>query len=244
MEIAGIPTRDIAIPDAIRELRPNDVIEAVWENPLGGVTFRIGAPKPWAFVKWAPAGSGLDLSAEIVRLRWAEPFTRVPHVLGEGSNDAGSWLLTRAVPGQSAVSARWLQDPVTAVRAVGAGLRALHDALPVGECPFSWSVADRAGRLTRDARAALPHVPPIDRLVVCHGDACAPNTLIGDGGEWAAHVDLGLLGVADCWADLAVATWSTEWNYGPGFEGALLDAYGVAPDKARMSFYRTLWDLE
>lgn len=32
------------------------------------------------------------------------------------------------------------------------------------------------------------------------------------------------LGVADRWADLAVATWSTTWNYGPGWEEPVLDA--------------------
>ena len=55
--------------------------------------------------------------------------------------------------------------------------------------------------------------PPIDRLVVCHGDACAPNTLIDDDGRCCGHVDLDALGVADRWADLAVATMSLEWNY-------------------------------
>jgi aminoglycoside phosphotransferase len=74
----------------------------------------------------------------------------------------------------------------------------------------------------RFALDMLTHAPPIDKLVVCHGDACAPNTLLGDDGCWSGHVDLGALGVADRWADLAIATWSTEWNYGPGWEDHLL----------------------
>jgi kanamycin kinase len=79
--------------------------------------------------------------------------------------------------------------------------------------------------------------------VVCHGDACVPNTLLHDDGTFAAHVDLGSLGVADRWADLAVAAWSTKWNYGPGYDRALYDAYGIAPDPERISYYRLLWDL-
>jgi membrane-associated phospholipid phosphatase len=62
-------------------------------------------------------------------------------------------------------------------------------------------------------------------------------------GRWTGHVDLGSLGVADRWADLAIATWSTQWNYGPGFEAALLDAYGIHPDPERTAYYRLLWDL-
>jgi kanamycin kinase len=154
--------------------------------------------------------------------------------------------------------------PATAVAAIGTGLRALHDRLPVSHCPFTWSADDRVARARRLAeagdgdlanwhpehrvlgRAAYDHlddIPAIDRLVVCHGDACAPNTLLDDDGHWSAHVDLGTLGVADRWADIAIATWSTEWNYGPGYEQALLDAYGIAPDAERTAFYRLLWDL-
>jgi kanamycin kinase len=53
-------------------------------------------------------------------------------------------------------------------------------------------------------------------------------------------VDLGELGIADRWADLAIATWSTEWNYGPGWDGLLLDAYGAPPDTERTRYYRLL----
>ena len=93
------------------------------------------------------------------------------------------------------------------------------------------------------ALGVLAEPPAIDRLVVCHGDACSPNTLLAPDGHLAGHVDLGSLGVADRWADLAVATWATEWNYGVGWEGPLLEAYGVASDPARTSYYRLLWDL-
>jgi aminoglycoside phosphotransferase len=34
-----------------------------------------------------------------------------------------------------------------------------------------------------------------------------------------------------------------EWNYGPGWERLLLDAYGTRPDPERTRYYRLLWDL-
>jgi kanamycin kinase len=40
-----------------------------------------------------------------------------------------------------------------------------------------------------------------------------------------------------------VATWSTQWNYGPGWEDTLLAAYGVEADPGRTRYYRLLWDL-
>ena len=35
---------------------------------------------------------------------------------------------------------------------------------------------------------------------------------------------------------------STEWNYGPGWEDALIEAYGVEPDRERLAYYRELWN--
>jgi kanamycin kinase len=196
------------------------------------------------FAKWAPAGSGLDIGAEAARLRWAVDFTPVPRVVDHGLDAAGGgeWLVTEGLPGDSAVSPRWRADPETAVRALGAGLRALHDRLPVDDCPFSWSVERRRARARAegDPEVDLSAPPPIDRLVVCHGDACAPNTLLDDDGPWSAHVDMGALGVADRWADLAVGAWNMGMNYGPGWDDTYFDAYGIAPDPERIAFYRRL----
>jgi kanamycin kinase len=62
-------------------------------------------------------------------------------------------------------------------------------------------------------------------------------------GSGRANVDLGAAGVADRWADLAVATWSTEWNYGSGWDRPLLDAYSIEPDPELIAYHRLLWGL-
>jgi aminoglycoside phosphotransferase len=263
--IAHRPTGPKKTPAAVNRLIDGGCAEVVWENELGGLTFEVKKGIERLFIKWAPHQSGLDHAAEAARLEWAGAFARVPQVLGRGCDDEGSWMMTAPVPGRSAVSERWRRDPGMAVKAIGEGLRALHETLPVDSCPFSWSAPSRVDDARRRAglRALDPGVwhrdhshlsveqalqlvadpPPIDRLVVCHGDACAPNTLIDDEGRWSGHVDLGALGVADRWADLAIATWSTEWNFGPGWEDPLLDAYGADPDRERTHYYRLLWDL-
>lgn len=239
-------------------------MRAVWLNQLGGLTFEIGTGGERCFVKWAPAGAGLDLLGEAARMDWVRPFSRVPDVLAAGEDRDGSWLVTAPLRGESAVSDRWKGEPAVAAAAIGAGLRHLHDHAPVRSCPFSWSADDRIAsarqraadgvthrgdwhhshqHLTlQDALATIEEPPPVDELVVCHGDSCVPNTMI-DAGAWSGHVDLGALGVADRWADLAIATWSTEWNYGPGLEQVVLDAYGIDADPDRTAYYRLLWDL-
>jgi kanamycin kinase len=217
------PVGPVEVPDVVERIAAGRAVQAVWVNELGGVTFSVGDE----FVKVYPLSEAATLAAEVPRLRWARRYTAVPEVLGSGPG----WLHTARLAGRTAVDPRWVDSPLVAARAIGAGLRHLHDALPVDECPFgrpSWVPVD---------------APPADRLVVCHGDACAPNTLMADDGTFSGHVDLGDLGVADRWADLAIATMSLDWNYPSGdFSAELLDAYGVTVDTERVAYYRRAWD--
>ena len=264
--IAAPPEGPCPPPDIVGQLAAGRGAEGVWRNSLGGITFQLGSGPGREFLKWAPPG--VDLTAEIRRLEWAVRYAAVPRVLAQGSDAQGSWFVTAGLPGRSAVDARWKKEPATAVRAIGAGLRALHESLPVALCPFDRSIEARLAAATADAAAgriemadwhaetrarfgsveqalaaAVAEIPPIDRLVVCHGDTCAPNTLIGDDGTCSGHVDFGAMGVGDRWSDLAVASWSTTWNYGPGWEEALIEAYGLEPDWERIRYYRLLWQL-
>jgi kanamycin kinase len=223
-----MPSEPVVVPELVDRIAVGRPVAAVWQNELGGVTFAIDGGAE--FVKVYPADAAHLLAAEVPRLRWARSYTPVPQVLASGPG----WLHTARLAGRSAVDGRWADDPRTAARAIGDGLRRLHEALPVDDCPFggpSW-VPDDA--------------PAADRLVVCHGDACAPNTLMNNDGTFSGHVDLGDLGVADRWADLAIATVSLDWNFpteGPGgFQQVLLDAYGAAADVERIEYYRRAWD--
>lgn len=263
--VSSPPEPGAPVPRAVGVFAAGRPVRAVWSNELGGMTFEVGAGHDRCFVKWAPAGSRLDLAREVPRLTWAARFIRVPRVLAQDSDDTGTWLATAALPGRSAVDPRWLAQPRAAVTAIGEGLRAMHEALPAASCPFSWSAPGRVADAQRRAAEGkisvadgdwpyepmdLPRalelaadIPPLTRLVVCHGDSCSPNTLLTDDGRWSGHVDLGALGVADRWADLAIATWATQWNYGPGWEKLLLDAYGIAADEELIRYYRVLWTL-
>ncbi|WP_380156494.1 phosphotransferase [Kineococcus sp. R86509] len=243
-----VPVGPVPVPEPLREVvgrwgAPAGARElpAVWVNAAGGITFPLQGSA--VFCKWAPAQMGGHLAAEAQRARWAIRWLAVPEVLEHGSCADGEWLVTRGLPGRTAVDPDWRARPEVAVVSLGRGLRRLHEALPVAQCPFDWGVPHRLARAVGDV-SGLQHPPPVDRLVVCHGDACAPNTLLAeDSGEAVAHVDLGGLGVADRWADLAVATMSLGWNYGPGWDATFLAAYGVDPDPVRSDYYQALWDV-
>lgn len=263
--VAGPPRESLPVPPRVLSIAAGRLVHLTWRNDQGGLTYELGTGQDRCFCKWAPADGPVTLEAERLRLLWAGPWGKVPTVLGHGADAAGSWLVTSAVPGESAFSGRWKREPGTAVKAIGAGLRAFHDRLPVESCPFSATPEVLLAELRRQAAAGkvqratwhpshrsldlgqaftlLAAPPPVDALVVCHGDATPPNTILDEEGRCSGHVDLGGLGVADRWSDLAIATWSVQWNFGPGWEGALLDAYGVGADPERTRYYRLLWDL-
>ena len=234
---AQLLSDDAPLPSALMELAeslaPGARIVPLWRNELGGITVRLDPLRARSslVLKYSPPGCEIDLASERARLAWAGAFHPVPRVLDAGDGDgpgSGQWLLMTALPGESAVAHRWRMDSKTAVRAVGEGLRSMHDALPVAQCPF--------------VGPSLADGPMVDLLVVAHGDACAPNTLLDERGRFLAHVDLGALGVADRWSDLAVASMSLEWNFGAGWEGEFFAAYGITPDHDRIRAWRDRWN--
>lgn len=241
----SIPTDGVVVPARVRGLAAGDALVPVWRNGIGGLTFRATGPGGIRYLKWGPRNDETTVEGEAERLAWAGRFVTVPQVIAAGGDEVEEWLVTWALPGESAVAPRWIAGAATAVTAIGVGLRSLHDRLPVAECPFSWRIADRFERAARRGirlPEGLRNAPSEDDLVVCHGDACAPNTVLADDGSVSGHVDFGALGVADRWADLAVAAMSLEWNYGPGWTRTLLAAYGIDADVQRMTYYRELWN--
>lgn len=269
--LVGISPTPVEVPPVVHDLagrlRPVATVVPVWRNEYGGFTARLedGADAPGrttsraagrsSYLKWVPHGSACPSPlAEADRLVWAGSFAPLPRVLDAGRDRHGSWLLTEAVErggaiATSAIEPLWRSQAKRSAIAIGLGLRRLHDLLPVATCSFVRTAELRVAALTRSAAATLRGTPwgeppPVDRLVVCHGDATVPNTLLDRAGRFVAHVDVGDLGVADRWSDIAVTTRSVTRRYGPGLEPLVLAAYGVAPDPVRTSYYRALWDTE
>ena len=251
-DLAGPPPAETQAPEALRRaLTANRLgssrLAPVWRNGVGGLTFSVasgGAGSPVDFyAKWNPEASGESLADEAERLRWIAGRHPAPEAVALTADRGEEVLITRALAGESAVSARWRRDPNAALRALGVGLRRLH-GVPLDDCPFDWGVDHRmrADRIPAAARGAIGESPPIDRLVLCQGDPCAPNTLLAADGSFLAHVDLARLGAADRWADLAVMSMLLEWNFRDYDESVFWDAYGIAPDPPRIEYYRALWN--
>ena len=228
-------------------------------------TWRLERDGCTRFVKVALSDATVTLRAEAERMRWTRTYLRVPEVIDDGSENGLDWLVTAAMPGTPASEAKDDMAPETIVPIVARGLRAFHEALPVDECPFRFTVRQALAAARQrcangseswddlheehkhmtvaEAVALLEATAPTDEdLVACHGDYCYPNMFI-EGGAVTGYLDLGELGVADRWWDVAIGMWSTTWNIGPGYEELFAASYGVAVDAAKLAYYRLQYDL-
>jgi streptomycin 3"-kinase len=220
------------------------------------------------YAKYVSAAGIDQLRDERDRVAWLGG-TGIPgaEVVDFAESTDGAYLLTTAVPGVAAIDLP-RDTHEKALPRLAATLRALHELNPA-DCPFTrplTTVLSQAADVVRRGavnpeflnddwrrerpealldrlRAELPYAEqyaPGD-LVVCHGDPCLPNVFFDpDSLEVTGLIDLGRLGVADRYADLALTTaqLSDEWNLDPA---AFLSAYGLdSPDNRRLTFYLLL----
>ncbi|MFT4147469.1 MAG: aminoglycoside 3'-phosphotransferase [Micrococcaceae bacterium] len=241
------PFPTAAIPEQLSRIA-KDHMKLVWINELGGTTAYFNGIKGLAegnyYAKWNPKSSGLSLETEVEKSYWlASTGHPTSHIVDFQKYHDGELLITQDEGATSAVFPQWVQQPQKALTAIAQGLRLLH-SLPAENCPYTWSLEERLKEVKDDSkRTQLKNTAPeIDKMVVCHGDACAPNTLLNKDGKFAATIDVEQLGVADRWADLAVATMSLTWNYSEYDETIFWESYGLEPDNDRIEYYRALWN--
>lgn len=246
----------------LRQTYPDHTWERVTAGHSGASVYRLTG-KPSYYLKMVARLPHLNgdqqLNAEADRLPWlAAHGVPVPEVVKYDQNDDFEWLVTAAVPGRSAAEPWPAAQRGAVVDALADLARTLH-AIPVVDCPFDRSLAVTLPAARQAAERGLvadlvATVPTREELVVCHGDYCVPNILLDPRTLTVTGViDVGRLGVADRYADLALITRSLDdpdlnpqyrasRNGFPGSAGRrFLERYGAWPvDREREAFYRLL----
>lgn len=219
--------------------------------------------RPDLYLKQAGGSVADDITDEFARLTWLGRHLPAPRVRTFLRTSEEAWLLTEALPGRTAYQ-EMPQDPGGVVDAVADHLRRLH-AIDVAECPFVGDHAFRlrkgraridaglvdtedfdderqgwsAERVWQELTAALPIAA---EPVVAHGDYSLDNVLLSNG-VVTGVIDVGALGVADRYQDLAIA-WRDLGEFGPEAQSRFLERYGVTePDQHRLSFHNLLDEL-
>ncbi|MGR6918639.1 APH(3') family aminoglycoside O-phosphotransferase [[Actinomadura] parvosata] len=240
------------VTDRIGTLLGDDAVWSADHEGLSGHVSRVTSAAGVFYVKQGPAAA-----AEHERLRWLERWASVPDVVAFD----GDTLVLADVAAPSLESAA----PPHIGTIMGRALRDLH-AVPIAECPFDERLDTRLARAADRVRAGLVDPddfdddhrglsarrlhdrliadrPATEDLVVAHGDYTPGNVLLPSGGA-PVLIDVGGLGVADRYLDLAIAVRDLGEDFGPAAVADFFTAYGLdAADERKLYYFRLLDEL-
>jgi aminoglycoside phosphotransferase len=196
----------LRLPQAVRQAALAALGSSRFQGELAwlswaGTVWKLDANGRTVFVKRAA-----DLDPECERLSWLAGRWPVPEMVGFFHAWGDDWLVTREVPVVPLYDALIEADPPLKATLLGRILRDLH-SMPAAGCPFG--------------RPKVGHV-------LTHGDFCLPNVLVQEN-RLSGLIDVGQAGLGSPEIDLAAGVWSLQYNFGRGFAGDFLAAYGWPP---------------
>ena len=225
-------------------------------------------------LKIQPAGK--ETRAEHAMMTWLEGKLPVPRCLYHAEENGLNYLLMTKIHGDMSCDAMYMREPRILIWALAESLKQLWQ-VDVSDCPVKWDLKHKLalaetlveqGKVDventepetfgengfRDPQALLrwlqEHQPEED-LVLSHGDFCLPNVFLEDG-RLAGLIDLGRMGIADRWQDIALCYRSLKHNADGRYTGVsyekvdpnlLFEALGLEPDWEKLRYYTLLDEL-
>jgi len=203
----------------------------------------------------------------------------VPKVYAYEEAQGRFYLLMSKCEGQMACAHEYMSNSSLQCRLLAEGLRRLWDADILG-CPSDQRLCNKLKAAEYQVAHGLVDMEnvqpdtfgengfrdpgellqwlyenqPREELVLSHGDYCLPN-LFGIGENVTGYIDLGRMGIADKWCDIALCYRSLSDNYSgkykqqkgkayPGYEEmGLFHALGLEPDWEKIRYYILLDEL-
>jgi aminoglycoside phosphotransferase len=224
--------------------------------------FRLDAEnKDSLYLKIAPRTPAHSLLREKMKLEWLAGRLPAPEVLFFAAAADTDYLLLSAISGTDAGDASLKTGIPQIIEQLTNGLKTIH-AVPIEDCPFD-ERNDRKIELARRLVAAklvdeddfdeinqgktaadlfrelIENKPAAEDAVFTHGDYCFPNVIF-ENRRLRGFVDWGNAGIADRYQDLALLTRSVKHNFGAEYEQIVFEIYVIAPDWAKIRFFRLL----
>lgn len=209
---------------------------------------------------------------------WLNPRIPVPKMLEYYIEEGNAYTLMTKINGTMLCDEEYLNNSTLLVKLVAKALKLLW-SIDVSSCPFKVSrLEDRLIEAKRNIENGfvnmdnvepetfekggftgpkellewLENNKPKEDTVLSHGDLCLPN-IFGKGNEIIGFIDIGKMGPADRWQDIAIAIRSLKHNfegkYNQGkkyfdFEPEmLLNELGIKLDKEKYRYYLLLDEL-
>lgn len=211
-------------------------------------------------------------------IAWVNGRLPVPQIQAYYVENQTAYTLMSRITGKMLCDEEYLNNPGRLIKLVAEGLKLLW-SVDVSNCPCGVSPLDERLKAARwnveNGQVDLDNVEPEtfgpdgfanprelltwleqnrpeEDIVLTHGDFCLPN-IFADDNQISGFIDLGKMGPADRWQDLAIALRSLEHNFSGRYNDGksyfefepdmLLDQLGMKMDKEKNRYYMLLDEL-
>lgn len=213
---------------------------------------------------------------EYIIMEWLKDKLPAPKVLAREKTEGKSYLLMTRIKGKMSCDDEYMSNPAYLSYLLAKALKQLWQT-DITNCPCTWNIdrkleiakyridnnmvdTDNAQEDTYGENGfASPHElyqwllanKPLEDLVLSHGDFTLPNVLF-EGASLKGYIDLGKMGAADKWCDIALCYRSLLNNYKGKYGGKKYDKYnpeiffqnlGLEPDWDKIRYYILLDEL-
>ncbi len=232
---------------------------------MGNSHVRVFKDQPWVLKVFYDQAQGLR---EIAIMDWLRQINiPVPEIIMVEKTEKRVYLLMTKLEGLMSCDKTMMKNPLMVIDVLAEGIKRLQQ-ININDCPFPLTIADRLkiakryldrGEVDRDTWDAdiikgrfqtpqelynylLTHQPEED-LVFVHGDYCLPNIFIKDQ-KLAGFLDLGLAGISDRHADIALCMRSIKYNFGTDqYKDIFFKKFDFKIDEAKIDYYLLLDEL-
>lgn len=210
--------------------------------------------------------------------RWINYQLPIPFIPIYTVKNGIAYTLMSKVEGEMLCTMDYLKQPELVIKLAAQGIKRMWE-IDVSNCPYKSSrLTERLKAAQKNVSNGLVDIAntepetfgtngfqdpgellewlrnnrPEEDIVLTHGDYCLPN-IFAKGDEISGFIDLGKMGPADRWQDIAIAIRSLDHNFdGRYFDGErifdfkpqmLLDALGIEFDEEKYRYYILLDEL-
>lgn len=211
-------------------------------------------------------------------IAWLDGRLPVPQIPAYYVENQTAYTLMSRITGKMLCDEEYLNDPTRLIKLVAEGLKLLW-SVDVSDCPCGVSPLDERLKAARwnveNGRVDLDNVEPEtfgtngfanpeellswleqnrpeEDIVLTHGDFCLPN-IFAENNRISGFIDLGKMGPADTWQDLAIVLRSLEHNFSGRYNDGksyfefkpamLLDELGMEMNEEKNRYYMLLDEL-
>lgn len=213
---------------------------------------------------------------EHLMMKWLKNKVSVPEIICNITENGKNYLLMSKINGKMSCDDEFLKKPKQLVFVLSDAIKTLWN-VDISDCPIENDLSTalktaeyRVEHGLVDVEDAEPETfgkggfkdpqellgwlydnRPEEDFVLSHGDFCLPNVFINDD-KFSGFVDIGRMGVADRYQDIALCYRSLKHNFSGKFGGKsyggfdekmFFDALGIEPDFDKIRYYILLDEL-